>query len=198
MEIFLNGIYAAEVCAFIDREKDGQHTAKVAFYNRGRAIPVEFVLPNTTDKDQSVSEPFLVGGYGQGMCIERATLYTTLLALLFVSDCALIGLKDAIATLMDESSMHNPIQSISFFGYSPRSPEQLDNGGEYKSTVRKRFTLKKFVKPKHTMACDMGLDEKHRTLQVCFANSHDKIPKPAKLLFQGDFPGTVVSLNQCL
>ena len=196
-KFFLNGIYAAEVSAFIDREKDGQHTAKVAFYNRGRAIPAEFFLPNTTDKtDQSVSEPFLVGGFGQGMCIENAALYTTVLALLFVSHCALIGLKDAIATLMDESAMHNyPIQSIAFFGYSPRSPVALDNGGDYRSTARKRFMLKRCIKPKHTMACDMGLDEKHRTLQVCFANSHDKMPKPAKLLFQGDVPGTLVSFQ---
>jgi hypothetical protein len=87
-KFFLNGIYAAEVSAFIDREKDGQHTAKVAFYNRGRAIPAEFFLPNTTDKmektvsnktdkiekDWGKSAQFLVGGFGQGLIALRARL----------------------------------------------------------------------------------------------------------------------------
>jgi hypothetical protein len=43
--------------------------------------------------------------------------------------------KDAIATLMDEGAnfamMANPIQGISFFGYSPRSPDQPNNEGHY-------------------------------------------------------------------
>jgi hypothetical protein len=49
----------------------GSHTAKVLFYNRGRAIPANFFLSNTTDKDSasSVSE-FLVGSFGQGELIS--------------------------------------------------------------------------------------------------------------------------------
>ena len=39
---------------------------------------------------RKIGSLFLVGGYGQGMCIEHATL-TMVLALLFVSDRALIG-----------------------------------------------------------------------------------------------------------
>jgi hypothetical protein len=114
--------------------------------------------------------------------------------------------KDAIATLMDEgpnfAMMANPIQGISFFGYSPRSPDQPNNEGHYKcettmkattrapranvlfwisffgysprspdqpnneghykSTTRKRFILKKSVKPHYVIACDMGLDEKEK------------------------------------
>jgi hypothetical protein len=103
------------------------------------------------------------------------------------------GLKDAIATLMDEAAMNFfPIQGISFFGYSPRSPDQPDNEGQYKSTKCKRFILKKCVKPHRGIACDMGLDEKDATLQVCYSNSHDKLPKSAKCVLEGDVPGTVV------
>jgi hypothetical protein len=105
-------------------------------------------------------------------------------------------LKDAIATLMDEGAMNfHPIQGISFFGYSPRSPDQPNNDGHYKSTARKRFILKKVVKPHHVIACDMGLDEKDATLQVCYSNSHDKLPKSAKCMLEGDVPGTVVSFQ---
>lgn len=89
----------------------------------------------------------------------------------------------------------HPIQAISFFGYSPRSPDQPSNDGTYKSTARKRFILKKVVKPHHVIACDMGLDEKDATLQVCYSNSHDKLPKSAKCMLEGDVPGTVVSFQ---
>jgi hypothetical protein len=41
----------------------------------------------------------------------------------------------------------------------------------------------------------MGLDERDRTLPVCYANSHNKLPKPAKGVFKGNVPGTVVSFQ---
>jgi len=108
----------------------------------------------------------------------------------------LAGLKDAIATLMDDGAMNtNPIHSISFFGYSPQSPPQYDDEGDFKSTTHKRFMLKRSVKAQHAGVCPLGLDEKDRTLQICYANSHTKLPKPAKGLFQGQIPGTLVCLQ---
>jgi hypothetical protein len=63
----MNNVYAAEVCGFIELQKDGQFITKVMFYNRGRAIPANFFLSNTTDKDSSKSiSEFIVGGFGQG------------------------------------------------------------------------------------------------------------------------------------
>ena len=71
--MLLNGVYAAEVCGIIeaDNANSGTYTAKVLFYNRGRAIPVNFFISNASDKvndrvSVSVSE-FLVGGFGQGL-----------------------------------------------------------------------------------------------------------------------------------
>jgi hypothetical protein len=106
------------------------------------------------------------------------------------------GLKDAIATLMDKAAMNSfPIQGISFFGYSPRSPDQPNNEGQYKSTKCKRFILKKYVKPGHDDDDDdTGLEE-DATLKVCWSNSHDKLPKSAKCMLEGDVPGTVVCLQ---
>jgi hypothetical protein len=105
-------------------------------------------------------------------------------------------LKDAIATLMDDGAMHsNPIHSISFFGYSPQSPMQYDEHGNAKATSHKRFLLKKTVKAMHAGVCDMGLDERDRALQISYANSHAKLPKTAKSLFQGHVPGTVVCIQ---
>lgn len=76
-KLLLNNVYAAEVCGIIEADNSGMgqyvgtHTAKVLFYNRGRAIPANFFLSNTTDKDSagSMSE-FLVGGFGQGELIS--------------------------------------------------------------------------------------------------------------------------------
>jgi hypothetical protein len=109
-------------------------------------------------------------------------------------------LKDAIATLMDDNAMNeNPIHSISFFGYSPQSPQQIDEHGNSKNTTDKRFMLKRAVKAKHAGVCDMGLDERDRPLQVCIANSHSKLPKPAKGLFRsGHAPSTVPGTVVCL
>jgi hypothetical protein len=66
-KLYMNDVYAAEVCGLIEQQKDGQFITKVMFYNRGRAIPANFFLSNTTDKDasKSISE-FIVGGFGQG------------------------------------------------------------------------------------------------------------------------------------
>ncbi len=113
---------------------------------------------------------------------------------------SLTGLKDAIATLMDDNAMNeNPIHSISFFGYSPQSPQQIDEHGNSKNTTDKRFMLKRAVKAKHAGVCDMGLDERDRPLQVCIANSHSKLPKPAKGLFRsGHAPSTVPGTVVCL
>ncbi len=61
------GVYAAEVRAFIDRENDnGLH--KVATVE-GR-YPSNSFCPTLLGK-HSVSEPFLMSGYGQGMCTTR-------------------------------------------------------------------------------------------------------------------------------
>lgn len=73
--MLLNDIYAAEVCGFIEADQNGTHTAKVLFYNRGRAIPVSFFLPNTTDKAAgSCVTEFIVGGFGQGLTATHAHL----------------------------------------------------------------------------------------------------------------------------
>ena len=68
-KLYMNGVYAAEVCGWIEpQKKDSQEfVAKVMFYNRGRAIPASFFVPKT-DKDQVSSsiQEFLVGGFGQG------------------------------------------------------------------------------------------------------------------------------------
>jgi hypothetical protein len=104
-------------------------------------------------------------------------------------------LKDAIATLMDDGAMNpHPIASISFFGYSPQSPPQPDDKDreKLKCTTNKRFMLKKTAS---TGVCDMGLDERDRPLPVCYANSHNKLPKAAKGVFQSKVPGTVVSFQ---
>jgi len=76
-KMLLNGVYAAEVCGIIeaDNASSGTYTATVLFYNRGRAIPANFFVSNTTDKAEdgvgSVSE-FLVGGFGQGLTTPHA------------------------------------------------------------------------------------------------------------------------------
>jgi hypothetical protein len=75
-KMFMNDVYAAEVCGFMEQQKDGQHVTKVMFYNKGRAIPANFFVSNTTDKDasRSISE-FLVGGFGQGECLVARLLF---------------------------------------------------------------------------------------------------------------------------
>jgi hypothetical protein len=74
-KMLLNGIYAAEVCGIIEEDQSGTHTAKVLFYNSGRAIPVSFFLPNTTDKAAaSCVTEFVVGGFGQGLTAMHSRL----------------------------------------------------------------------------------------------------------------------------
>ncbi len=75
-KMFMNDVYAAEVCGFMEQQKDGQHVTKLMFYNKGRAIPANFFVSNTTDKDasKSISE-FLVRGFGQGECLVARLLF---------------------------------------------------------------------------------------------------------------------------